>query len=110
MNVDVEIYCKNLKSFFVNNPTSRDELLSTVPGVTFEKFMERIVEVANENYETNNDPSLTRKQMLDILNDLYIDYVEENYNLIKYGDTNPKNELQESKVFQKLNGFLIGLN
>ena len=78
--------------------------------ITFDDEKSNAIRAHYQNYEANNDPSLTRKQMLDILNDLYIDYVEQNYNLIKYGDTNPKNELQESKVFQKLNGFLIGLN
>ena len=111
MNVDVEIYCKNLKTFFTNNPTSKDELLASVPGVTFDSFMERVIEVAQENFTKGGDPSLSRKQMLDTLNDLYIKYVEENHpDLGVEIGLIDKKEAMESKVFQKLNGFLIGLN
>ena len=112
MNVDVEIYCKNLKTFFINNPNSKDELLATVPGVTFDSFMGRVIEVATENFNKGGDPSLTRKQILDTLHELYLKYVEENHlELAKeVGVLNKEEEVTDSKVFQKLNGFLIGLN
>ena len=111
MNVDVEIYCKNFKSFFLNNPNSKKELLSTVPVVTFESFMERVGEMAHTNFEKLGDPSITRTQILDILNELYIEYVKENHR--KLGEevgiiTKPT--IDESKVFQNLKGFNIGLN
>ena len=61
MDVDVEIYCKNFKNFFLNNPTSKDELLSSVPGVTFESFMEKIIEKATTNFKEGGDPAVSRK-------------------------------------------------
>ena len=111
MNVDVEIYCKNIKTFFTNNPGSKDELLATVPGVTFESFMEKVVELSHLNFEKSGDPSLTRKQILDGLNDLYMHYMEENHlAFAKEVGLVTDTEWDESQVFQKLNGFLIGLN
>jgi len=111
MNVDVEIYCKNFKSFFQNNPNSKDELLSTVPGVTFDSFMVKVTETANMNFEKGGDPSVTRKQILDILNDLYMEYVLENQKeLAEEVGLIDKPLIDESKVFQTINGFNIGLN
>tara|TARA_B100002019_G_scaffold45661_2_gene38373 strand:- start:7312 stop:7650 length:339 start_codon:yes stop_codon:yes gene_type:complete len=111
MDVDVEIYCKNFKNFFVNNPTSKDELLASVPGVTFESFMEKVTEKAYNNFEKLGDPSVTRKQILDILNDLYVEFVKENYKEFgeEVGLINNVS-VDESKVFQNLKGFNIGLN
>jgi len=111
MNVDVEIYCRNFKSFFLNNPNSKDELLSTVPGVSFENFMVEVTKIAEDNFEKGGDPAVTRKQILDILNDLYVEHVKEHY--IEFGKevgliTKPT--IDESKVFQNLKGFNIGLN
>ena len=111
MNVDVEIYCRNFKSFFLNNPTSKDELLSTVPGVSFENFMTEVTRIAKDNFENGGDPSVTRKQILDILNDLYMEYVLENQKeLAEEVGLIDKPLIDESKVFQNLNGFNIGLN
>ena len=111
MNVDVEIYCKNFKSFFQNNPSSKYELLSTVPGVSFESFMVKITETAKINFEKGGDPSVTRKQILDILNDLYMEYVLENQKeLAEEVGLIDKPLIDESKVFQTINGFNIGLN
>ena len=111
MNVDVEIYCKNFKSFFLNNPPSKEELLSTVPGVSFENFMIEVTKIAEDNFEKGGDPAVTRKQILDILNDLYIEHVKENYR--EFGEDVgliDKVNIDESKVFQNLKGFNIGLN
>ena len=111
MNVDVEIYCKNFKSFFQNNPSSKYELLSTVPGVSFESFMVKITEIANVNFEKGGDPSVTRKQILDILNDLYMEYVLENQKeLAEEVGLIDKPLIDESKVFQTINGFNIGFH
>ena len=111
MNVDVEIYCKNFKTFFSNNPNSQKELLSTVPGVTFESFMVKVIETANSNFKTLGDPSISRKQILDILNDLYMEYVLENQKeLAEEVGLIDKPLIDESKVFQTINGFNIGLN
>tara|TARA_R110002051_G_scaffold179661_2_gene249394 strand:+ start:1087 stop:1422 length:336 start_codon:yes stop_codon:yes gene_type:complete len=111
MNVDVEIYCKKLKTFFTNNPLSKDELLDTVPGVTFESFMEKVVEISHQNFEKIGDPSLTKKQILDVLNDLYLQYMQENHlELAKEVGLITDTQVPLSQVFQKLNGFLIGLN
>ena len=111
MDVDVEIYCKNFKNFFLNNPTSKDELLSSVPGVTFESFMEKIIEKATNNFKEGGDPAVSRKQILDILNDLYVEHVKEHYK--EFGEQVgliDKVNIDESKVFQKMKGFNIGLN
>ena len=54
---------------------------------------------------------VTRKQILDILNDLYIEHVKENYR--EFGEDVgliDKVNVDESKVFQNLKGFNIGLN
>ena len=111
MNVDVEIYCKNFKTFFLNNPNSRNELLSTVPGVTFDSFMVEISELANTNFTKSGDPSVSRKQILDILNELYMGYIIENQKEFgeEVGLLNKPN-IDESKVFQSFKEFNIGLN
>ena len=111
MDVDVEIYCKNLKAFFTNNPNSKEELMSSVPGVTFASFMERVSVVAGKNFKKGGDPSLTRKQLLDTLNDLYLEYVEENHlELSKEVGMVETPPLNEDKIFQTFKGFNIGLN
>jgi len=110
MNVDVEIYCKNFKNFFINNPKSKKELLATVPGVTFEDFMEKVGEITQSNFEKLGDPSISRKQILDTLNDLYIKYMEQNHKELGKEVGIFNNTIPDSKVFQQLKGFLIGLN
>jgi len=73
--------------------------------------MTEVTRIAKDNFENGGDPSVTRKQILDILNDLYMEYVLENQKeLAEEVGLIDKPLIDESKVFQKLNGFNIGLN
>jgi hypothetical protein len=107
MHVEVEIYIKKFKSYFEKNPKSREELFSTYPGVTFDDFMVEVEYVIKDNFTKINDPTVTRKQILDILNELYLIYVEENHKELglEVGVIN-----YDFKIFQETPYGVIGLN
>ena len=107
MNVDVEIYCKNIQNFFNNNPESKEELLSIVPGVTFESFMLKLTETSIDNFSNFGDPVLTRKQILGILKELYENYLKEHHKAV--AKTAGLLD-EENKIFQNIKGFMVGLN
>ena len=63
MNVDVEIYVKNIIKFFKSNP---NDLLTLIPKEKELEFYDKIKEVANENYKKTNEAPLTQKQIIDM--------------------------------------------
>ena len=74
MNVDVQIYLSNFKSFFNNNP---NDLINLIGDGDKDKFFELVQESVIENYEKGDDLELTKKQLIDIMLILTKDNVEE---------------------------------
>ena len=74
MNVDVQIYLSNFKSFFNNNP---NDLINLIGDGDKDKFFELVQESVVENYEKGEDLELTKKQLIDIMLILTKDKVEE---------------------------------
>ena len=64
MNVDVEIYLNQFKTFFDNNPNSLKELIGEIDT---ELFYNKVKEVCYLNDEKGDDVSLTRTQIIDIV-------------------------------------------
>ena len=93
MNVDVEIYIKNIINFFRQNP---NDLLNLIPKELEEDFYSQIKIVASENVKKGNYPALTKKQMIDIC--VYLN----KKNTISLEDT--------SKIFQKTEYGVLCLN
>ena len=74
MNVDVQIYLSNFKSFFYNNP---NDLINLIGDGDKDKFFEMVQESVIENHEKGEDLELTKKQLIDIMLILTKDRVEE---------------------------------
>lgn len=74
MNVDVQIYLSNFKSFFNNNP---NDLISLIGNNDKDKFFELVENAVIENYDKGEDLELTKKQLIDIMLILTKDRVEE---------------------------------
>jgi hypothetical protein len=74
MNVDVQIYLSNFKSFFNNNP---NDLINLIGDGDKDKFFELVQASVIENYEKGEDLELTKKQLIDIMLILTKDRVEE---------------------------------
>ena len=74
MNVDVQIYLSNFKSFFNNNP---NDLINLIGDGDKDKFFEMVQESVVENHEKGEDLELTKKQLIDIMLILTKDKVEE---------------------------------
>ena len=74
MNVDVQIYLSNFKSFFNNNP---NDLISLIGNNDKDKFFELVESAVTENYDKGEDLELTKKQLIDIMLILTKDRVEE---------------------------------
>jgi hypothetical protein len=74
MNVDVQIYLSNFKSFFNNNP---NDLINLIGDGDKNKFFEMVQKSVIENYEKGEDLELTKKQLIDIMLILTKDRVEE---------------------------------
>jgi hypothetical protein len=68
MNVDAEIYLKQLFGFFDGNP---DALKSLIGELSKEKFYERIRDAVYGKVGSENEMVLSRKQMVDIIKDLW---------------------------------------
>jgi hypothetical protein len=74
MNVDVQIYLSNFKSFFNNNP---NDLINLIGDGDKDKFFELVEGAVIENYNKGEDLELTKKQLIDIMLILTKDRVEE---------------------------------
>jgi hypothetical protein len=74
MNVDVQIYLSNFKSFFNNNP---NDLINLIGDGNKDKFFELVEGAVIENYDKGEDLELTKKQLIDIMLILTKDRVEE---------------------------------
>ena len=67
MNIDVQIYISQIKTFFDENP---NELVSLIGDTDPEKFFIEMEKMALMNHEKGEDVQLTQKQMLEILVEL----------------------------------------
>jgi hypothetical protein len=74
MNVDVQIYLSNFKSFFNNNP---NDLINLIGDGDKDMFFELVEGTVIENYDKGEDLELTKKQLIDIMLILTKDRVEE---------------------------------
>lgn len=64
MNIDVEIYVSQFKTFFKDNP---DEFTGLIGKGNPDDFFKELRIVANENLENGEDIELTRKQLIRIV-------------------------------------------
>ena len=65
VKIDIDVYLSGVKNFFEKNT----ELFATIVGdMDTETFFERVREIANKNYDSNGDPTLTIKQLESISN------------------------------------------
>ena len=127
MDIDIHIYVKSIKNFFDNNAEGKVTLFSKFPGVEFETFMGEIERLAFSNYEQYGDPTISRKQILDILQLLYAQTMGDGLQaLVEEGNINVekdkegvtqimltdkfKKELKQLNVFQLSNVGPICLN
>jgi len=127
MDIDVHLYIKSLRDFFESNEEGRSELISHFPGVEFSDFMGEIEKVAIHNYEERGDPTVSKKQILDILQILHTQVMRDGLqDLIDSGEITIeevengvphihieeplKKEFDELKVFQDSNLGRICLN
>lgn len=67
MNIDVQIYISQIKTFFDENPK---ELVVLIGNTNPDKFFIEMEKMAISNYEKGEDIQLTQKQMLEILVEL----------------------------------------
>jgi hypothetical protein len=68
MNVDAEIYLKQLFGFFDTNP---DSLRSLIGDLSKEKFYGKIKSSIYDKVKNNEDIVLSKKQMIDIIKNLW---------------------------------------
>ena len=69
MNVDAEIYLKNLIGFFETNP---DQLKTLIGELDKDMFFSKVREKVYSNIQEDRDEFiLTKKEMIDIIKDLY---------------------------------------
>jgi hypothetical protein len=73
MNVDIEIYFRNILNFFETHP---DQLKTLIGSINKEKFYNAVRDLAEKNYEEIKEPELTRKQMVDLVWKLHIEEVK----------------------------------
>jgi len=74
MNVDIEIYFRNIFNFFETHP---DQLVTLIGSIDKDKFYNKIKQVAQDNFEKLQEPELTRKQMVDLVWELHIEQTKE---------------------------------
>jgi Ca2+-binding EF-hand superfamily protein len=66
--IDVDIYVSQMIRFFDSNPK---DLFTLIGDMEKEIFYERIKQQSLQNYDDNGDASLTKKQMVEIVANMY---------------------------------------
>jgi len=95
MNVDAEIYLKQLFSFF---NTNFDQLVILIGDMSKDNFFDKIRNKVYEHVEKGeSDMELTRKEMIDVIKELY-----DETKLVKPN--------QEKTLFMKTEFGTFGLN
>ena len=67
MNVDVQIYVSQFKTFFEDNP---QDFYNLVGKADPDLFFEKVASVAEKNFKDGSDIELTQKQLIDIILEL----------------------------------------
>jgi hypothetical protein len=74
MNVDIEIYFRNILNFFETHP---EQLVTLIGSINKDKFYNKVKQAAQDNFEKSQEPELTRKQMVDLVWELHIEQTKE---------------------------------
>ena len=69
MEIDIQIYITNIRNFFETNEEARKQMFN-IPYADEEMFYEGLEEVAKKNYETHGDPTLTKQEISDLIQDV----------------------------------------
>ncbi len=69
MNIEVQIYLKNIKSFFENDEESFQELFGGNMDY-FKKFLDEVSFVAEDNYNNTGIPTLSVNQLMGLVFDV----------------------------------------
>ena len=72
MNVEIEIYVRKLKEFFNTDEEARKDMFSGY-DVNLDEFFKVVKKQAEVNVGLHGEPTLTAKQMMDIMVMLTID-------------------------------------
>tara|TARA_R110002020_G_scaffold190204_4_gene389711 strand:+ start:4223 stop:4612 length:390 start_codon:yes stop_codon:yes gene_type:complete len=69
MEIDIQIYITNIRNFFETNEQAREQMFN-IPYADEKMFYEGLEEVATKNYETHGDPTLTKQEISDLIQDV----------------------------------------
>lgn len=64
INVDVQIYVSQIKTFFTQNP---DLLIELIGNLDKDLFFKNVENESQKNYDSGEDIHLTKKQLIDIV-------------------------------------------
>lgn len=96
MNIDIEIYLTTLKRFFTDNPKSKEDLFGFMLD-NEDLFYVKLEEQAINNFEKGGDPTLTRRQMLDIVDNLFQEQLSKGIKEVAYDFSSLEPVIQETK-------------
>lgn len=86
MSLEIDLYMKNVISFFKKNPKN---LASLIPVEMEDDFYDMIKQTARFNKQLGNDVTLTKTQLLEICKEINIRFRPiDNYNNIFYETKN----------------------
>jgi hypothetical protein len=94
MNVDAEIYIKQIFHFFNSNP---DQLKILIGEMSKDKFFDKIKVKVYEHAEKGDELELTRKEMVDLIFELF-------------NETHKKGVKVKKSPFMETQFGLVGLN
>ena len=94
MNVDVEIYLKQIFHFFDVNP---DQLKILIGEMSKDKFYDKIKVKVYEHADKGDEVELTRKEMVDLIFELF-------------NETNKKEIKVKKSPFMETQFGIVGLN
>jgi len=69
MEIDIQIYITNIRNFFETNENARNQMFN-IPYADEDMFYEGLEEVATKNYETHGDPTLTKQEIAEVIQDV----------------------------------------
>jgi len=76
-NIDCEVYISNLISFFENNP---NDLITLIGDLQKKDFYNKLRQQCYKNAEKGDDHVVTKDQIIDIIIELKIHFLEEEIN------------------------------
>lgn len=69
MEIEIQIYVTNIRKFFDSNEEARIEMFK-MPYADEEMFYEGLEEVATKNYEIHGDPTLSREEISELIQEV----------------------------------------